>query len=125
MRTFFYFFILIAILSCTHYKSIPFSELENSKLIGRWEMSLPPYFIDIDCNGSMSFVKPSELLYGDQRGSGFIITEFKENKIITGPIMRVGFSIEEWPHDEEGTIRMTLDNRIWHRSKSYTCEDVN
>jgi hypothetical protein len=108
--------------SCTHYKAISYSELENTGLIGRWEMSLDPYFLEIDCNGTMNFIKPSKVLYGDQKGNGFVVTEIKKNALITGPVLRVNFPIEEWPHDDNGRTLMTLDGRIWHKAKNYKCE---
>jgi hypothetical protein len=118
-------FLVSGLNSCTHYKSISFEALESKNLIGRWEMSLPPYHITIDCDASVSFIKPSKYLYGDQNGSKFLITDLEVDTIVTGPVIRYDFQVEEWPHDQEGEWRMTVDGRMWHRTKKFNCESNN
>lgn len=114
----------ITFFSCTHYQPINYDELNSKGLIGRWEMSMDPYYIEILCNGEMHFIKPStNFLYGDQKGSSFVITQFEKNKIIAGPVVRTTFQVDEWPHDENERTLMTLDGRIWHKSKNFNCID--
>lgn len=114
--------IITLLSSCTHYRAISFEELVSKNIIGKWEMSLPPYYINIQCDGTLSFVKPSKYLYADQNGKNFVITQLKEDAIITGPVIRYDFKVEEWPHDVDGRILMTIDGRVWNKTQNYKCE---
>jgi hypothetical protein len=115
--------LIFVIAGCTHYAAIPYDQLSEKGLIGHWEMSLDSYFIDIFCEGTLAFNKPSSnIFYGDQKGSGFVITELKENQMITGPVLRVPFEITEWPHEENNQTYMTFEGRIWHKAKNFNCQ---
>ena len=115
-------FFLVLITSCTHYKAISTEELQAKSLVGHWEMTLEPYFLDISCDGDLNFLKPStSLLYGDQTGANLVITELLENKIIAGPILRAAFPVESWPSNSNGRELMTFDEHIWHKTKTYNC----
>ncbi len=122
MRLLFSFLILTCLFSCTHYKAVSFEQLEKSQLIGKWGISLDPYFLDFDCNGKVSFILPSKVLYGDQKGSDFLVTELKDDTIVLGPVLRIPLKVDEWPHDEYGRTLMTINGRIWSKTETYHCE---
>lgn len=115
------YFLLLLLIGCTSYQNVSVSELKAHDLIGHWKMDIEPYYIDINCAGNMAFLMPSNILYGDQKGSDFVITEITNKSIITGPIIRVEHFVEEWPHNENDQIKMRLEDRPWHKTKNYQC----
>ena len=116
-------FNLFLLAGCTGFNAVTTQQLNAKNLAGHWTMSISPYYLDIDCSASLSFLRPTTtILYGDQIGSGYIISEINENEIITGPLIRSSFKIDEWPTESDGQIRMTVDGRHWFKSKSIDCK---
>lgn len=118
-----YLLCLLMLASCADFRALNVEELNAKKLIGHWEMSIEPYYLDIYCSGSMAFLRPTTgLLYADQKGSGYVISDLKDDAIITGPFFRSSFNVEEWPVENDGKLSMIIDGRKWYKTKTFDCK---
>ncbi len=99
------------------FKTASAKDLDSRQLIGKWTSGKSQ--VNIYCSGAMDYKMDTgfTIYDGSQKScEGCSVHKIKGDHIVLGPIVMTKLKISKWPFDEDGQMKMVVENTTFTRS---------